>query len=512
MFRLNEILSAAAAATPHRSAVVFGDTRRTYREVDERAHRLAAGLAARGVGPGDRVALWVPNSAEFIELIFGIPALGAIAVPLDAWWQPADALIAIEQARPRILIVGEVQAALSAAMKTQLELAGVEHIISLGPAIDDAVPNYEAFLTAATPLANPPLVLESDPAMILFTSGSTGRSKGAVHTHRDLVAGAIVINLELGIRQGEHSLHYLPLHSSCLEHMIPLTLARATHVIMPRFDAAGAWDVIASEHITHLVAVPTTLRRMLDCLPDVPPPSLRLVSYASEPMPPQLIATLMDRLPDTQFVQIYGMIEHLCLTVQGATDQISKVGTVGRPMMGAQLRIIAADGAVSDGGEPGEIIARSPTLFAGYWNDPDATALVMHEGWMRTGDIGYFDEDGFLILSGRIKEVIKTGGVTVIPSEVERALLNHEAVREAAVVGIPDEKWGEAVHAFVVLRGEAPLDETELIAFCRSRLTGYKTPKSIHFVAELPRTGIGKVSRREVREQFLRREAQETSA
>jgi acyl-CoA synthetase (AMP-forming)/AMP-acid ligase II len=173
-------------------------------------------------------------------------------------------------------------------------------------------------------------------------------------------------------------------------------------------------------------------------------------------------------------------------------------------MIGTQLRIVDKDGGPTNGDEPGEIMARSPTLFAGYWQDPITTANVVRDGWMTTGDIGRFDEDGFLVLSGRVKEVIKSGGVTVIPGEVEAALLDHALVREAAVVGVPDDNWGEAVHAFVVLHEGAELAERDLLIFCRAQLAGYKTPKSIHFVADLPRTGIGKIARREVREQFIR--------
>jgi acyl-CoA synthetase (AMP-forming)/AMP-acid ligase II len=190
------------------------------------------------------------------------------------------------------------------------------------------------------------------------------------------------------------------------------------------------------------------------------------------------------------------MIEQLCLTVQEAGDQLRKLGTVGRPMLGAQMYLLN-----------GEIVARSPTLFAGYWQDDAATAQVMSEHWMRTGDIGSFDADGFLRLEGRVKEIIKSGGMTVIPSEIEQALLDHPAVSDAAVVGVPDTEWGEAVHAFVILESGASVVESDLKAFCHERLIGYKRPKVIHIVTELPRTGIGKIARRAVRDQALQSSA-----
>jgi len=288
-----------------------------------------------------------------------------------------------------------------------------------------------------------------------------------------------------------------------MEHLIPLTLVSATHIIMPQFNASAVWEAILAFEVTHFDAVPTTLRRILEVAPATIPSSLRMISYASEQMPAPLIAALIERMPHVDFVQFYGMIEHLCLTVLSAADQLRKIGTVGRPMWGAQLYVLNSDIEAPGKHESGEIVASSPTLFAGYWQDEAATAQVMCAGAMRTGDIGRFDEEGFLTLEGRVKEMIKTGGITVIPAEIEDVLLGHPHVSDAAVVGVPDERWGEAVHAFVTLSPGASALEVELMSFCRERLTGYKRPKVIHILPELPRTGIGKIARRQLREQVL---------
>jgi acyl-CoA synthetase (AMP-forming)/AMP-acid ligase II len=510
--RLDGLLSHAAASDPGRAAIICGDISRTYGEVDDRARRLGGLLASLGVAKGDCVGLWASNRPEFIEVLFGIPMLGAITVPLDHWWREKDLFAALSQVRPKVLIVGAAQAKLLADFAAELAEVGVVHVLALDEPASHGHLSYETLLAQTAPLGAPTPVAADDPAVVLFTSGSTGRSKGAVHTHRDLCSTAMIMSVELDLRDGERTLHFLPLFSSCLEHMIPLTLVCATHVVLPHFDAKAVWEAVAAHEITHIDAVPTTLRRMLEHAPAAIPASLRIISYASEPMPVPLITQLAERLPNVAFVQFYGMIEQLCLTVQGPAQHKTKVGTVGRPMLGAELRILGEDGEPVADGEAGEIFARSPTLFAGYWQDAEATGQVIRDGWMRTGDIGRFDEDGFLILSGRAKEVIKSGGVTVIPNEVETALLNHESVKEAAVVGIPDENWGEAVHAFVVLHGGSDIPEAELLTYCRAHLPGYKTPKSVHFMADLPRTGIGKISRREVRNQFLRaREAEVTA-
>jgi acyl-CoA synthetase (AMP-forming)/AMP-acid ligase II len=240
---------------------------------------------------------------------------------------------------------------------------------------------------------------------------------------------------------------------------------------------------------------------MLEVLPAQIPKSLRLITYASERMPDALIMALIERLPGVAFIQFYGMIEHLCITVLSAADQLRKIGTVGRPMDGAQLYLLSETGDIAGDNESGEIVARSPTLFSGYWQDASATEQVMRGEWMRTGDFGRIDGEGFLSLEGRVKEMIKSGGLTVIPSEIENVLLAHPGVRDAVVVGVPDERWGEAVHAFVTPLPAASLQEAELKSFCKERLAAYKCPKSIQIVAELPKTGIGKIARRLVRDQ-----------
>ena len=491
--RVDAILARAALTQPLRACVVQGRQSWTYAEVHERACRLAGALAALGVRKGDRVALWTTNRPEFVEVFFGVPMLGAIAAPLDFWWNWKDAHGALAQIRPQVLIVGAAQALVAAQSRAAIKAAGIEHVLCLDePPVNSELDSYADLLAAASPLTRPISVVPSDPAVILFTSGSTGRSKGAVHTHRSLTESAMIMALELQLQDGERTLHFLPMFSSCLEHLLPLMLVRATHVILPQFEARAVWDTIRDAQITHCDAVPTTLRRLLEVAPAEIPKSLRMISYASERMPEQLISALIERMPAVDFIQFYGMIEQLCLTVLEAKDQLRKIGTVGRAMFGAQMYLLN-----------GEIVARSPTLFAGYWQDDAATAQVMSEHWMRTGDLGSFDSEGFLRLEGRVKEIIKSGGMTVVPTEVERALLEHPQVSDVAVVGVPDTQWGEAVHAFVILEPGAAVEPAELKAFCQERLVGYKRPKAIHIVTELPRTGIGKVSRRVVRDGAL---------
>ena len=505
--RLDNILARAAFTQPRREGVVFRDTAWSYAEVQDRASSLAGALARAGVEKGDRIAVWTPNRPEFVEILFGVSQLGAITVPLDHWWTWSDAWTAIEQIRPGVLIVGDAQSEIAADHADALQAAGVKQVLCLAEApAKRGFAAYPQFLAKASPLRRLTPVEPEDPAVIFFTSGSTGRSKGAVHSHRSLLAAAMTMGHELPLQDGERTLHFLPLFSSCMEHLIPLTLMRATHIILPRFDAPSVWEAVEAHGVSHFDAIPTTLRRILDFVPAKLPRSLRFISYASERMPQPLISALMAQMPEVSFAQFYGMIEQLCLTVLDPQDQARKAATIGRPMLGAQIYLLDAAGKAAERGERGEIVARSPSLFSGYWEDELTTRQVMPDGWLRTGDIGHQDEEGYLVLEGRVKEMIKTGGATVIPSEIENILMGHPDVSEAAVVGIPDEDWGEAVHAFVIPAVGVAITESELKLFCKERLAGYKTPKVIHVVKELPTTGIGKVARRQVRDQFLARE------
>jgi acyl-CoA synthetase (AMP-forming)/AMP-acid ligase II len=502
--RLDNILARAAFTQPRREGVVFLDTAWSYGEVQDRACKLAGALAKAGVEKGDRIAVWTANRPEFVEILFGVSQLGAITVPLDHWWTWPDACIAIEQIRPRVLIVGDSQSAIVSDHADALEAVGVKLVLCLDEApAQRRLGAYPEFLAAASPLRQLTPVEPEDPAVIFFTSGSTGRPKGAVHSHRSLLAAAMTMGHEMPLQDGERTLHFLPLFSSCMEHLIPLTLMRATHIILPKFDAPTVWEAIQQHKVSHFDAIPTTLRRILDYLPAKLPKSLRFITYASERMPQPLINALMEQMPNVSFAQFYGMIEQLCLTVLDPQDQARKAATIGRPMMGAELYLLDAAGKLAD---RGEIVARSPSLFSGYWEDELTTRQVMPDGWMRTGDIGRQDEEGYLVLEGRVKEMIKSGGATVIPSEIENILMGHPDVSQAAVVGIPDEDWGEAVHAFVISSAGTAVTESELKLFCKERLASYKTPKVIHLVKELPVTGIGKVARRQMRDQFLARE------
>jgi acyl-CoA synthetase (AMP-forming)/AMP-acid ligase II len=502
MRSLGDILRRNAQVLAEKAAVVQGSTRLSYSQVNRRANSLAHGLRALGTKSGDRVALLSRNDYRFLELYYGLPKIGAVFVPLSFWATPDDLSAVLNQCRASVMVVAPEF--LDTVESLRSRLPAVRHYIMLADEAPDPFVPYER-LVADYPSDEPKADLDlGDDVLILYTSGSTGEPKGAVYDHRALLYTAMVMSIELGLRETDVTLHFLPIFSSNLEQLLPLSLVGATHVILDKFDSPNVWETVERERVTHFDAVPTTMRLLLEC-PDLQAydlSSLRLVSYASEPMPPATIATWLDTFPHTEAVQFYGMIEFLCMTVQKPWEQRSRVGTVGRPMLGTDVRVVDEEGRDVPSGTVGEVVSRSACAMRGYWRAADLTSEAMRDGWMYTGDLGWMDDNAYLTLVGRKKEILKSGGATVAPAEVEGVLYEHPAVAEAAVVGRPDETWGEAVHAVVALKPGSTATAEEIIGFCSDRLAGYKKPRSVEFLPSLPKTGIGKIARRALQERY----------
>lgn len=475
--------------------------RYTYSQFAERAHRLAHGLRnGLGCKPGDRVAYLAPNTPELLEAYFGVVLAGCILVPLNIRLSAAEVQRLVDDCSPSVLVVHP-------------SLAGVAAAVT-GPIHLDIGPGYEALL-AGQPSdlfdAEPPD--EDSVCEIFYTSGTTGRPRGAVLTHRALATHATDSALTLGIHHRDVQLHTIPLfHVNGWGTPHYITAVGARHVLCERFDPGVVLRCVESEGVTRMSIVPAMARSIVDH-PDLAQRdvgSLKQVTIGGAPPPMGLIAALEDAL-GCEVLGGYGLTEASpqltkALTLRSHDDagpeaQRRRKSTTGLPMVGVDLRVFDDDDheVAWDGSTPGEICVRSNHVMAGYWGDEEATGEALRGGWLRTGDLATVDEEGYVMIIDRRKDVIVSGGENIASVEVEIALCAHPSVLEASVVAMPDERWGEVPRAFVVLRPGGAASGEELIEAVRSRLARFKTPRVVEVVEELPRNSTGKVLKSDLR-------------
>jgi long-chain acyl-CoA synthetase len=489
-----QTLGRAARFFPHRPAVVDGERRVTYGELAARVDRLAKLLTARGFVPGDRLAFHLLNSLEMVELIFACCRLGVVAVPLNTRYAAAELDETLRDAEPR----GFVRHAELPEPAFKAEWQVVVGDSALSEVRDCRLPD-------------PPYDREALFGLF-YTSGTTGRAKGVMLTHGNLFAN--LLHLQDWAPAGEDDVF---LHVAPMFHLadFPMTLLGAARglvqVTLPRFDPQSLCETIQRERVTTTVMIPTMINLITQWpgLGGFDLGSLRHLLYGGSPVAPEVIKRTREKLPGVRLAQGYGLTETspLLTALDDADHTGDRVLSCGRPVWGVELAIVDAEGKPAPTGTAGEIIARGANVMRGYWRQPEATrdAFVDGEagGWFRTGDVAYQDEDGFVYHVDRSKDMIVTGGENVYSSEVEAALYSHPCVKEAAVIGIPDEKWGEMVMACVALKDGTALTAEELIEHCRTRLANYKVPRRIEFIAgELPKSGTNKILKRKLREPY----------
>ncbi|HEY9723981.1 MAG TPA: long-chain fatty acid--CoA ligase [Oscillatoriaceae cyanobacterium] len=482
-----------AMYTPEKTAVVEEATGRrvSYRTLNERADRLAWVLRRQyGIGKGDRVAVLAHNCLETLDLFFATGKLGAILVPLNFRLVPAELRVILADSGARVLFVDDTFAASAPEL-------GAETVQRLGAP-------YEALLAEApeTP-PTPAEVALDDPHLILYTSGTTGRSKGAVLTHGTITWNAINTQVGWDLRHDDVTLTHTPFfHTGGFNVLTtPLLHRGGTVVLMRQFDAARSLDLIELERCTVVFAVPTMFQMMLES-PNFAARDLSSVRFfisGGAPCPVSLIEAYAQR--GLTFKQGYGLTEAgpNCFTLD-ARDAVRKAGSVGFPNMHVEVRVLDDDGRDVAPGEVGELVIRGPHVFPGYWNNPEATAQALRDGWLHTGDLVRRDEEGYTFIVDRKKDMIISGGENIYPAEIEQHLHAHPAIAEAAVIGVPHAKWGEVGKAIVALREGTSLDEAEVLAYLSERLARYKLPKSVAFVGALPRNASGKVLKAMLRE------------
>ena len=498
-----DLLGERARLTPEKIALVYVPTgeRFTYGELDARAVRVArVWRQVLGIGKGERFALLADNRPEYLDALFAAPKAGVILVPLGTRLTPRELAGILDDARPAGLLYGAEHAGTVRALR---ELVSLDHWISLD----------EDFASLAAAVPDTPWTRERcDPEdlwCLLYTSGTTGKPKGVMLPHRMIVWNGYNTVAGWQLRADDVSPIFTPLyHAGGLgAFLVPIFTIGGKVVLHRGFDAAEVWRTIEQEGCTVVLGVPTIFKLLMDD-PGFQTADLSRVRWfisGGAPLPTYLIAAYQRR--GVAFKQGYGLTEVgvncFAMTVE---ESVAKPGSIGKPLMFTETRLTGDDGAEVTVGEIGELLLRGPHVSRGYWQNPEATAAALDaEGWFHTGDLARRDADGFHYIAGRKKDMIISGGVNVYPAEIEGELLQHPAVRDAAVVGIPHPTWDEVGVAFVVPGGEPPSPE-ELADFLETRLAKYKVPREFVFVDALPRTPYGKVVKGELRERYLERD------
>ncbi|TCK20634.1 long-chain-fatty-acid--CoA ligase [Pseudonocardia endophytica] len=487
-------------------ALRFGDLRLTWAELDERVRRLASALRAEGIGPGDRIAVLDLNHPSCVELSLACARIGAANAVVNFRLAPPEILYVINDARAQLLFVGPEFAAAADGLRDRMDT--VRRVLHVGGDADE----YEAFLGAHEPDTEPYDAQPDDCFVQLYTSGTTGFPKGAMLTHAGMLAHAANVAADFELTPDDVVQVAMPLFHVGGTSYAFVALAQGARIVMVRMpDPAALLDMIAAEKITHTFWVPALMAAMV-AVPDASArdfSSMRAISYGASPMPlPVMRASL--ELFGPKLHQVYGMTEACgVVTSLGPEDHVDpavahRLVSAGTPISGVTIEVRdPATGETLGVDEPGEIWVRTEQLMSGYWQKPEATeAAITEDGWLRSGDGGHIDADGYIYVTDRIKDMIVSGGENVYPAEVERVLAEHPTVGDVAVIGVPDDRWGEVPKACVVAAAGATVDPDELLAYCREHLASFKCPKSVDVLDELPRNPTGKILKKDLRKPF----------
>ena len=510
MTMIAEMVVRGAAATPDKPALIQDDETLSYAALDDLVCRCVAALGASGIAKGDRVAFLGLNTIDYVILLMAALRIGAVTVAVNWRLVPREIAYIVKDAGARFMLT---QAAVLDNALAVRDEAGLETIL-LGDGAFEGRPAFRTWVQGFAPDRTMAALEPSDVAVQLYTSGTTGHPKGALLTH-----GSLTASLSQGRKIGEDwaawlasdvSLVAMPLfHIGGTAWVMQTLNGGGTGVILAQPDVAAIIAAVQKHKITKMFAVPAVLNMILNH-PDAKGAdfgSMRVLPYGASPIPLDVLSRSMQMFPNAQFVQMYGATETSGTIVYLPPEDHDVAGTprmagCGKPFPDVELRIVGEDGQDREIGEVGEVWVRAPLVMAGYHNLADANASAFVDGWYRTGDAAYVDADGYLYLFDRVKDMIVSGGENIYPAEVENALHHHPAVRDCAVIGVPDLRWGEAVKAIVVLKDGEIADEADLVAFARTHIAGFKCPKSIDFVEELPRNPSGKVLKKELRKLY----------
>jgi acyl-CoA synthetase (AMP-forming)/AMP-acid ligase II len=503
--QLTQGLHRAVQASPHHPATVHAGRTRTFAEHADRVARLAGALAALGVEEGDRVAILALNSDRYAEYLLAVPWAAAVVNPVNIRWSPAEIAYSLRDSGTTVLLVDDAFAPLAPTLREQVDsLVAVVHCGD-GP-LPEGLLSYEELVSSHDPVPDAERSGD-DLAGVFYTGGTTGFPKGVMLSHANLVTSALgaMASGEL-VGRGSVLLHAAPMfHLADLAAWTAQVLQGGTHVMVPFFEPTAVLAAVEEHRVTDMLLVPTMIQMLVDhpAVADHDLTSLRRLLYGGSVISAGVLERTLAALPGVRLTQAYGMTELAPVaTLLLPEDHVGpRLTSGGRAALHTQVRVVDADDRPVPAGVVGEICVRGANMMQGYWNRPDETAEALRGGWMHTGDGGYLDEEGYVHVVDRIKDMIVTGGENVYSAEVENALSTHPDVAVAAVIGLPDERFGERVHAFVVPAPGAEPDVQALQDHVRERIAGYKVPRSVAVVEALPMSGAGKVLKRELRAQ-----------
>ena len=502
------LLEKAADRWPDSPSVTYGEHTYTWVQTRERCQRLAFALTNLGVRAGERVAYLGYNSHWCFELFFASPMAGAVTVPVNFRLSQGEMIECVQDAEPKVLLVDRHH--IEHARAIRRECPWLETLIYAGEgAAPDGFLSCEELLSSAEQRELQPSG-NDDTLVIFYTGGTTGRSKGVMLTHINLFTNALGgIPLYRLVERETHLLAGPMFHTAAGSRVYTATMMGTHTVILAKFDVLETMQTVEKHCINTMQIVPTMLQLMLDHprFSEFDLSSLRMITYGASPIPVALLERALTLLPTVSFAQSYGMTEASpVVTVLDGDDhsleaaRLSRLESVGRAVFHNQVRIVNAERQALGVGEVGEIAVKGASIMKGYWRAPELTSAVLEDGWYYTGDSGYLDEDGYLFLVGRIKDMIVSGGENVYPIEIENILSRHPDIKECAVVGVPHETWGESVHAVVRLAVQAVGSESDIIDYCRERIAHYKCPTGVTFMEQpLPVSAVNKILKSELR-------------
>lgn len=502
---------------PKKKAVVCGDERLTYAQFADRVWRLAGAIRKLGVNPGDRVALLSGNCHRLLEAYYGVLEAGAVLLPLNIRLAPAELAFILNDSGAKLLFLQQQFMGMVDSFRHDVpDLKGFALLDGTPQANWLAPRNYEQLLAEATPhRADVMKVNENSLAELFYTSGTSANPKGVMLTHRNIYLHGMNVGLNFNTTKDTVELHTIPLfHANGWGVAHSLTFVGATHVMIPRFDPTEVFRLIQQERVQACSLVPTMATALVNC-PERTKydlSSLQRITIGGAASSPTLVREVEEKLGCTCYSG-YGLTETSPVLTTAAAkpgmewkseERHIKQAMTGYPIPGVEIRIVDSEGkdVPRDGHSIGEIIARSDGVMQGYWNQPEASAKVLRDGWFHTGDMGTMNEDGYILVVDRAKDIIVSGGENISSLELEKTLAAHPSVYEAAVIPVPDSKWGEVPKALVVLKPGATATEQELLDFCRSRIAHYKCPRSVEFLDALPKTGTGKILKKDLRKKY----------